>query len=114
MLHAMEMQLVFSTWPLLHWHMHCTQTFALTDACCRACMEQRLRGWCVQVIELPLKHPELFESLGIAQPKVCCTDYLSCSLQQYCQLQPASSLCAVACMAAFLAHVCPVLHAANV
>ena len=23
-----------------------------------------------QVIELPLKHPELFESLGIAQPKV--------------------------------------------
>lgn len=24
---------------------------------------------CVQVIELPLKHPELFESLGIAQPK---------------------------------------------
>jgi hypothetical protein len=25
---------------------------------------------CVQVIELPLKHPELFESLGIAQPKV--------------------------------------------
>lgn len=29
----------------------------------------RLR-WCLQVIELPLKHPELFESLGIAQPKV--------------------------------------------
>ena len=25
----------------------------------------------VQVIELPVKHPELFESLGIAQPKVC-------------------------------------------
>jgi hypothetical protein len=24
----------------------------------------------LQVIELPLKHPELFESLGIAQPKV--------------------------------------------
>ena len=24
----------------------------------------------VQVIELPIKHPELFESLGIAQPKV--------------------------------------------
>lgn len=23
-----------------------------------------------QVIELPIKHPELFESLGIAQPKV--------------------------------------------
>lgn len=23
-----------------------------------------------QVIELPLKHPELFEALGIAQPKV--------------------------------------------
>jgi hypothetical protein len=25
---------------------------------------------CWQVIELPIKHPELFESLGIAQPKV--------------------------------------------
>lgn len=24
----------------------------------------------IQVIELPIKHPELFESLGIAQPKV--------------------------------------------
>ena len=24
----------------------------------------------LQVIELPVKHPELFESLGIAQPKV--------------------------------------------
>jgi ATP-dependent 26S proteasome regulatory subunit len=24
----------------------------------------------VQVIELPLKHPELFDALGIAQPKV--------------------------------------------
>lgn len=27
-----------------------------------------LGSW--QVIELPIKHPELFESLGIAQPKV--------------------------------------------
>ena len=28
-------------------------------------------GWlCAQVIELPIKHPELFESLGVAQPKV--------------------------------------------
>ncbi len=26
----------------------------------------------LQVIELPLKHPELFESLGISQPKVLC------------------------------------------
>lgn len=25
-----------------------------------------------EVIELPVKHPELFEALGIAQPKVCC------------------------------------------
>ncbi len=25
---------------------------------------------CLQVIELPIKHPELFESLGVAQPKV--------------------------------------------
>ena len=24
---------------------------------------------CAQVIELPIKHPELFESLGVAQPK---------------------------------------------
>lgn len=30
----------------------------------------RLCCCCLQVIELPLKHPELFESLGIAQPKV--------------------------------------------
>ncbi len=31
----------------------------------------RTLGLCatLQVIELPLKHPELFESLGIAQPK---------------------------------------------
>lgn len=30
---------------------------------------------CLQVIELPIKHPELFDSLGIAQPKArdeCC------------------------------------------
>ena len=26
--------------------------------------------FCFQVIELPVKHPELFEALGIAQPKV--------------------------------------------
>ncbi len=25
-----------------------------------------------EVIELPIKHPEIFESLGIAQPKVSC------------------------------------------
>ena len=24
----------------------------------------------LQVIELPIKHPELFEALGVAQPKV--------------------------------------------
>ena len=29
-----------------------------------------------EVIELPVKHPELFESLGIAQPKVLyCMDH---------------------------------------
>ncbi|KVI11633.1 26S proteasome subunit P45 [Cynara cardunculus var. scolymus] len=28
-----------------------------------------LKSWCHLVIELPIKHPELFESLGIAQPK---------------------------------------------
>jgi len=27
-------------------------------------------GFVLQVIELPVKHPELFESLGIDQPKV--------------------------------------------
>lgn len=26
----------------------------------------------LQVIELPIKHPELFEALGVAQPKVFC------------------------------------------
>ena len=31
-----------------------------------------------QVIELPVKHPELFESLGIDQPKVAYYSYLSC------------------------------------
>jgi hypothetical protein len=25
-----------------------------------------------EVIELPVKHPELFDALGISQPKVCC------------------------------------------
>jgi ATP-dependent 26S proteasome regulatory subunit len=25
--------------------------------------------YCLQVIELPVKHPELFDALGIAQPK---------------------------------------------
>jgi len=28
-----------------------------------------LIGSCLQVIELPIKHPELFDALGIAQPK---------------------------------------------
>ena len=36
----------------------------------------------LQVIELPIKHPELFESLGVAQPKVC-----AC-LQGYCLIAP--------------------------
>ncbi len=30
-----------------------------------------------EVIELPIKHPELFESLGIAQPKVPSTSPMS-------------------------------------
>lgn len=30
----------------------------------------RILKYVSQVIELPIKHPELFESLGIAQPKV--------------------------------------------
>lgn len=28
-----------------------------------------------EVIELPVKHPELFDALGIAQPKVCSLRY---------------------------------------
>jgi hypothetical protein len=30
-----------------------------------------------QVIELPIKHPELFEALGVAQPKGMYTKYTS-------------------------------------
>ncbi len=33
-------------------------------------LQTEYTGICVQVIELPIKHPELFESLGVAQPKV--------------------------------------------
>ena len=33
-----------------------------------------------QVIELPIKHPELFESLGVAQPKVTQTPRESITL----------------------------------
>lgn len=32
----------------------------------------------VQVIELPIKHPELFEALGVAQPKVVDAAWPSC------------------------------------
>ena len=34
-----------------------------------------------EVIELPVKHPELFDALGIAQPKVCIffhTEWVEC------------------------------------
>jgi len=31
----------------------------------------------LQVIELPIKHPELFESLGIAQPKVILHEFIA-------------------------------------
>ncbi len=30
-----------------------------------------------EVIELPVKHPELFDALGISQPKVCLRYFLS-------------------------------------
>lgn len=33
----------------------------------------------LQVIELPIKHPELFESLGVAQPKVSGTECIQSS-----------------------------------
>lgn len=33
-----------------------------------------------EVIELPIKHPELFESLGIAQPKASATHCVSLSV----------------------------------
>ena len=35
-----------------------------------------------EVIELPIKHPELFDALGVAQPKVCNNTHLfSCRTQ---------------------------------
>lgn len=37
----------------------------------------------LQVIELPIKHPELFESLGIAQPKVYAYKHFFHNLQPY-------------------------------
>jgi SpoVK/Ycf46/Vps4 family AAA+-type ATPase len=37
----------------------------------------------LQVIELPIKHPELFESLGIAQPKVYGNKHFFHNLQPY-------------------------------
>ena len=50
--------------------------------CVYICIYNYSNSWCwlimdcvfnkFQVIELPIKHPELFESLGIAQPKVPC------------------------------------------
>ena len=33
-----------------------------------------------EVIELPVKHPELFEALGIAQPKVCILIQRNCNI----------------------------------
>lgn len=45
--------------------LHCFAMHVMFTLCVHVC------ALClVQVIELPLKHPELFESLGIAQPKV--------------------------------------------
>ena len=43
----------------------CTQTSIASVLAQTACDPTNY----MQVIELPLKHPELFESLGIAQPK---------------------------------------------
>lgn len=40
----------------------------------------------LQVIELPIKHPELFESLGVAQPKVSHPCYNAATLNS-CQTQ---------------------------
>ena len=44
-----------------------------------------------EVIELPIKHPELFESLGISQPKVslCCSFINSSSVLTcvWCSIQ---------------------------
>ena len=34
-----------------------------------------------EVIELPVKHPELFDALGIAQPKVSC-NFNKCKIGQ--------------------------------
>lgn len=43
----------------------------------------------LQVIELPIKHPELFESLGVAQPKVRHRSHIALSaLFSCCTLLP--------------------------
>ena len=44
-----------------------SKRYSSTDNC-EHCVK-RLNGHDHQVIELPVKHPELFEALGIAQPK---------------------------------------------
>lgn len=38
-----------------------------------------------EVIELPVKHPELFDALGIAQPKVCPLRFIG-RLNHFCFL----------------------------
>lgn len=44
-----------------------------------------------EVIELPVKHPELFESLGIAQPKVLYGNWRCCSFH-YCDTKIITTL----------------------
>jgi 26S proteasome regulatory subunit T6 len=43
------------------------EVFSPCDVCISFLMKTNFVQW--QVIELPIKHPELFESLGVAQPK---------------------------------------------
>ncbi len=57
-----------------------------------------------QVIELPIKHPELFESLGVAQPKVIskpktikilCIASLKADYHPHCSQTHTSTFCAL-------------------
>jgi len=40
-----------------------------------------------EVIELPVKHPELFDALGIAQPKVCSVIFSICVISPVSSFQ---------------------------
>jgi len=45
-----------------------------------------------EVIELPIKHPELFEALGVAQPKGCLVSAAVCRLSLVCSFATISDV----------------------